>query len=197
MFNPFKIRHLNLYKPLFLCWCKFECNGWNSLSEGVPSLRGLSNASAVEDVGVQKSVLPLIFGCNHFGQYYLYTSFAGQKKQKPRHTGRISRLFLCSEVALRQHSSVGGEPCRSSLSSVFRVLRNSFSYPRFVRITHTQTVLALNPKNRRPLDCDAYGAGWVLSYQCYGWNRINTADWNTRLYPFKLLPDTNIFEYIL
>ena len=27
-------------------------------------------------------------------------------------------------------------------SSVFRVLRNSFSYPHFVRITHTQTVIA-------------------------------------------------------
>ena len=95
-----------------------------------------------EDGGVQKSVLPLIFGCNHLGQYYLYPSFAGQKKQKPRHTVRIRRLFLCSEVALWQHSSVGGEPCRSSLSSVFRVLRNSFSYPHFVRITHTQTVIA-------------------------------------------------------
>ena len=67
--------------------------------------------------GVKSSmfVLPLIFGCNHLRQYYLYPSFAGQKKQKPRHTGRISRLCLCSEVALRQHSSVGGEPCRSSL----------------------------------------------------------------------------------
>ena len=89
--------------------------GTNPLSEGVPNLRGLSNASAVEDGGVQKSVLPLIFGCNHLRQYYLYPSFAGQKKQKPRHTGRIRRLCLCSEVALRQHSSVGGEPCRSSL----------------------------------------------------------------------------------
>ena len=73
---------------------------------------------------------------------FLFPSFAGQKKQKPRHTGRIRRLCLCSEVALRQHSSVGGQPCRSSLSSVFRVLRNSFSYPHFVRITNTQTVIA-------------------------------------------------------
>ena len=63
--------------------------------------------------------LPLIFGCNHLGQYYLYPSFAGQKKQKPRHKERIRRLFLCSEVALRQHSSVGGEPCRSSLFVCF------------------------------------------------------------------------------
>ena len=97
----------------------------------------------------------------------------------------LFRSCLCGNILQSVASLVA-----RVFSSVFRVLRNSFSYPHFVRITHTQTVLALNPKNRRPLGCDAYGAGWVLSYQCYGWNSINTANRDTRLYPFKLLSDT-------
>ena len=54
------------------------------------------------------------------------------------------------------------EPCHSSLSYVFRVLWNSFSYPRDACITHSQTVLALNPKNIRALTVLFNGAGWFL-----------------------------------
>ena len=31
---------------------------------------------------------------------FLLCSFAGQKNEKPRHTGRISRHFLCSGISL-------------------------------------------------------------------------------------------------
>ena len=145
-----------------------------------------------EDGGVQKSVLPLIFGCNHLGSLQICSLLLPGKRSKSPGTrdASVGSAFVQKLPFGNILQSVASLVARV-FSSVFRVLRNSFSYPHFVRITHTQTVLALNPKNSRPLDCDAYGAGWVLSYQCYGWNRINTADWNTLLYPFKLLPDTN------
>ena len=86
--------------------------------------------------------------------------FGGQSTKAPAH-GKSSRLVLCSQVA---HGNIlqSNEPCRSSLSYVFRVLWNSFSYPRYACITHSQTVLALNPKNIRALTMLFNGAGWIL-----------------------------------
>ena len=93
--------------------------------------------------GVQKSVLPLIFGCNHFGQYYLFSSFAGQKKQKPRHTGRIRRLCLCSEVAFAatffsRWRALSLESFRQFFGAAELVQLSALC----VRITNTQTVIA-------------------------------------------------------
>ncbi len=46
---------------------------------------------------------------------FLLCSFAGQKNQKPRHTGRISRHFLCSGISLWEISFSRCVPCRSTL----------------------------------------------------------------------------------
>ena len=96
-----------------------------------------------EDRGVQKSVLPLIFGCNNWGFTSICTLLLPGKRSKSPGTrdASVGSAFV-QKLPLRQHSLVGGEPCRSSLFVSFRVLRNSFSYPHFVRITNTQTVIA-------------------------------------------------------
>ena len=165
--------------------------GTNFHSEGVPSLWGLSKTCFWRRRS-SKVCFTLNFWLQSFWAVLSVSFFCRAKEAKaPAHGTHQSALplfrsCLCGNILQSVASLVA-----RVFSSVFRVLRNSFSYPHFVRITNTQTVLALNPKNRRTLDCDAYGAGWVLSYQCYEWNSKNTADWDKLLYPFKLLPDTN------
>ena len=77
-----------------------------------PRLRGGGFKNTVfEDGGVENIALLecciLVFSV-HFTlgqllpicwQLFLLCSFGGQKNEKPRHTGRISRLLLCSKVA--------------------------------------------------------------------------------------------------
>ena len=96
-----------------------------------------------EDGGVQKPVLPLIFGCNHFGAILSVSFFCRAKEAKtPAHGTHqaalpLFRSCLCGNILQSVASLVA-----RAFSSVFRVLRNSFSYPHFVCITHTQTVIA-------------------------------------------------------
>ena len=83
------------------------------------------------------------------------------KVPKARHTESAVGSFFVHKLP-KGNIPQSNEPCHSSLSSVFRVLRNSFSYPRDACITHSQTVLALFPKNSRALTVPFNGAGWIL-----------------------------------
>ena len=113
-----------------------------------------------EDVEVQKVCFTLNLWLQSFAAVISVPFFCRAKEAKaPAHGTHqaalpLFRSCLCGNILQSVASLVA-----RVFSSVFRVLRNSFSYPHFVRITHTQTVLALNPKNRRTLGCDAYGAG--------------------------------------
>ena len=83
------------------------------------------------------------------------------KVPKARHTESAVGSFFVHKLP-KGNIPQSNEPCHSSLSSVFRVLRNSFSYPRDACITSSQTVLALFPKNIRALTVPFNGAGWIL-----------------------------------
>ena len=85
-------------------------------------------------------------------------SFGGQKNQKPRHTESAVGSFFVHKLPVGNIPQ-SNEPCPSSLSYVFRVLWNSFSYPRDACITSSQTILALYPKNIRALTVHFNGAG--------------------------------------
>ena len=96
-----------------------------------------------------------------FERLYLQLCTLAPKVPKARHTERAVGSFFVHKL-LKSNILQSNEPCHSSLSAVFRVLRNSFSYPRDACITHSQTVLALNPKNSRALTVLFNGAGWIL-----------------------------------
>ena len=68
-------------------------------------------------------------------------SFGGQKNQKPRHTESAVGSFFVHKLPMGNIPQ-SNEPCHSSLSYVFRVLWNSFSYPRDACITSSQTIFA-------------------------------------------------------
>ena len=103
-----------------------------------PRLRGGGFKNTVfEDGGVENIALLecciLVFSV-HFTlgqllpicwQLFLLCSFGGQKNEKPRHTGRSSRLLLCSKVAFGQHFSVTSNLVTKVFSFAFWVLRNS------------------------------------------------------------------------
>ena len=72
------------------------------------------------------------------------------KVPKARHTESAVGSFFVHKLPIGNIPQ-SYEPCHSSLSYVFRVLWNSFSYPRDACITSSQTVLALFPKNIRAL----------------------------------------------
>ena len=91
---------------------------------------------------------------------FLFSSLS-HKEAKARHTESSVGSFFVHKLP-KGNIPQSNEPCRSSLSSVFRALRNSFSYPRYACITHSQTVLALFPKNIRALIVPFNGAGWIL-----------------------------------
>ena len=77
---------------------------------------------------------------------------------KARHTESAVGSFFVHKLPIGNIPQ-SNEPCHSSLSYVFRVLWNSFSYPRDAWITSSQTVLALYPKNIRALTVPFNGAG--------------------------------------
>ena len=80
------------------------------------------------------------------------------KVPKARHTESAVGSFFVHKLPIGNIPQ-SNEPCPSSLSYVFRVLWNSFSYPRDACITSSQTVLALYPKNIRALTVPFNGAG--------------------------------------
>ena len=83
------------------------------------------------------------------------------KVPKTRHTESAVGSFFVHKLPIGNIPQ-SNEPCHSSLSYVFRVLWNSFSYPRAACITSSQTVLALYPKNIRALTVPFNGAGSFL-----------------------------------
>ena len=88
-------------------------------------------------------------------------SSLSHKEAKARHTERSVVSFFVHKLP-KGNIPQSNEPCHSSLSYVFRALRNSLGYPHYVRITHVQTVLTLFPKNSRALTVLFNGAGWFL-----------------------------------
>ena len=80
------------------------------------------------------------------------------KVPKARHTESAVGSFFVHKLPIGNIPQ-SNEPCPSSLSYVFRVLWNSFTYPRAACITSSQTVLALFPKNIRALIVPFNGAG--------------------------------------
>ena len=63
------------------------------------------------------------------------------KVPKARHAESAVGSFFVHKLP-KGNIPQSNEPCHSSLSYVFRVLWNSFSYPRDACITHSQTVFA-------------------------------------------------------
>ena len=123
--------------------------------------------------------LPLIFIAVRMVLFSI-CSFGGQKNQKPRHTESAVGSFFVHKLPVGNIPQ-SNEPCPSSLSYVFRVLWNSFSYPRDACITSSQTILALYPKNIRALTVHFNGAGGfkklllLSNKQCKGNFQKNTA----------------------
>ena len=117
-------------------------NGWNSLSEGVPSLRGISTTCFW-----RRRSSKVCFTLNLWLQYFRallsipFFCLAKEAKAPAHGTHQAAlplfRSCLCGNILQSVASLVA-----RVFSSVFRVLRNSFSYPHFVRITNTQTVIA-------------------------------------------------------
>ena len=108
-----------------------------------------------------------------------FSSFGGQKKQKPRHAERAVGSFFVHKLPLWQHSSVERalslKPvvCFSGIAELSRLST-------LVCITHVQTVLTLFPKNSRALTVLFNGAGWFLYVtlcveKCKGYLRTYTA----------------------
>ena len=88
------------------------------------------------------------------------------KVPKARHTESAVGSFFVHKLPMGNIPQ-SNEPCHSSLSYVFRVLWNSFSYPRDACITSSQTVLALFPKNIRALTVPFITVPEVFrSYRC-------------------------------
>ena len=99
----------------------------------------------------------LLLICWHL---FLLCSFGGQKNEKPRHTGRSSRLLLCSKVALATFLS-HFQPCHESLLVCF------------LGAAELSRLAALCASNRRSYSprtiskkqtafrCATYGAGFV------------------------------------
>jgi hypothetical protein len=92
---------------------------------------------------------------------YLLCSFGGQKNQKPRHTGRISRLLLCSKVAF-------GYIFQSLPTLPFKPF---VCFSGAAELTRLVALYAPNQRSNSPrtlsekhtvFHCAAYGAGWVL-----------------------------------
>ena len=92
---------------------------------------------------------------------YLLCSFGGQKNEKPRHTGRISRLLLCSKVAF-------GYIFQSLPPLPFKPI---VCFSGAAELTRLVALYAPNQRSNSPstlsekhtvFHCAAYGAGWVL-----------------------------------
>ena len=103
--------------------------------------------------------LPLIFLAIRMAVFSKCT--LAPKVPKARHTESAVGSFFVHKLP-KGNIPQSNEPCHSSLSYVFRVLWNSFSYPRDACITSSQTVLALFPKNIRALTVPFNGAGSFL-----------------------------------
>ena len=100
--------------------------------------------------------LPLIFLAIRMAVFSKCT--LAPKVPKARHAESAVGSFFVHKLPIGNIPQ-SNEPCHSSLSYVFRVLWNSFSYPRDACITSSQTVLALYPKNIRALTVPFNGAG--------------------------------------
>ena len=100
--------------------------------------------------------LPLIFLAIRMAVFSKCT--LAPKVPKARHAESAVGSFFVHKLPMGNIPQ-SNEPCHSSLSYVFRVLWNSFSYPRAACITSSQTVLALFPKNIRALIVPFNGAG--------------------------------------
>ena len=100
--------------------------------------------------------LPLIFLAIRMAVFSKCT--LAPKVPKARHTESAVGSFFVHKLPMGNIPQ-SNEPCHSSLSYVFRVLWNSFSYPRDACITSSQTILALYPKNIRALTVHFNGAG--------------------------------------
>ena len=134
-----------------------------------------------------------------------FSSFGGQKKQKPSHAERAVGSFFVHKLPLWQHSSVERalslKPvvCFSGIAELpcqRAEYKLACNYKRaqpvvgtaniisrlstLVCITHVQTVLTLFPKNSRALTVLFNGAGWFLYVtlcveKCKGYLRTYTA----------------------
>ena len=96
-----------------------------------------------EDGGVQKSFLPLIFDCNLHGLCFYSLLLPGKRSKSPGTRDASGGSSFVQKLPFRQHSSVGGEPCRSSLFVSFSGAAELVQLSALcVRITNTQTVIA-------------------------------------------------------
>ena len=116
--------------------------GTNFLPEGVPSFRGLSKTCFWRRRS-SKACFALNFWLQSFKAVISIPFFCRAKEAKaPAHGTHQAALPLFRSCLYGNILQSVASLVARVFSSVFRVLRNSFSYPHFVRITNTQTVIA-------------------------------------------------------
>ena len=91
---------------------------------------------------VYGSHLPLIFDCNLHGLCFYSLLLPGKRSKSPGTRDASGGSSFVQKLPCGNILQSVASLVARVFSSVFRVLRNSFSYPHFVRITNTQTVIA-------------------------------------------------------